>query len=64
MTLPKEDFMRDDDENGYKNLGVLEGAAIKNEEMKEKVRSEYLRQVKMLASSKVYGRNLIKGVNT
>ena len=48
---------------GINIWGVLEGADIKNKEMKERVRKEYLRRVKLLAKSKLYGGNLIKGVN-
>ena len=32
-------------------------------EMEEKVCKEYLRRVKLLAKSKLYGGNLIKGIN-
>jgi len=63
IVLPNGDLMKEVDESGYKYLGVLEGADIKNKEMKEKVRKEYLRRVKLLAKSKLYGGNLIKGIN-
>ena len=46
-----------------KYLGVLEGAGIKLAEMKEKVRNEYLRRVKLVARSKLNAGNLIKAVN-
>ena len=51
------------DENGYKYLGVLEGADIMQKEMKEKVRQEYMKRVKLVAKSKLYGGNLIKAIN-
>ena len=35
--------------NGYKYLGILEGADIKTREMKELVKKEYLRRVKAVA---------------
>ena len=41
----------------------MRGADIVNKEMKEGVRREYLRKVKMVAKSKLYGRNLITAVN-
>ena len=44
-------------------MGVLEGEGVKNKEMKGKVRKEYLRRVKIIAKSKLYGGNLIKAVN-
>ena len=40
------------DDEGYKYLGVLEGADIKTKQMKEIVRKEYLRQVKLVAGLK------------
>ncbi|KXJ06748.1 hypothetical protein AC249_AIPGENE17286, partial [Exaiptasia diaphana] len=55
--------MSEMDESGYKYLGVLEGADIMQKEMKQKVRDEYLRRVKLVAKSKLYGGNLIKAIN-
>jgi len=49
--------------NGYRYLGVMEGADIMHKEMKEKVKEEYLRRVKLVARSRLYAGNLIKGVN-
>ena len=43
--------------------GVLEGADVMVKEMKEKVRKEYLRRVKLVAKSRLYGRNLISAIN-
>ena len=51
------------DENGYKYLGVLEGADIMQKEMKEKVRQEYMKRVKLEAKSKLYCGNLIEVIN-
>ena len=64
ILLPDGQKMGAVDEDGYKYLGVLEGADIMQKEMKEKVRKEYLRRVKLVARSKLYGGNLIKAVNT
>ena len=52
------------DEHGYKYmyLGVLEGAYIM-QEMKEKVKSEYLSMVTLVVRSMLYGGNLIKVIN-
>ena len=41
--------------------GVLEGADIMNRE--KKVKEEYLRRVKLVAKSRLYAGNLIKGIN-
>jgi hypothetical protein len=42
-------MMGEVDKNGYKYLGVLQGADIMQKEMKEKIRREYLRRVKLVA---------------
>ena len=63
IVLPDGQMMGEVDENGYKYLGVLEGADIMQKEMKEKVRQEYMKRVKLVAKSKLYGGNLIKAIN-
>ena len=63
IVLPDGQMMGEVDENGYKYLGVLEGADIMQKEMKEKVRQEYMKRVKLVAKSKLYGRNLIKAID-
>ena len=57
------DVMKDVDEDGYKYLGVLQNEVQMNREMKEKIEKEYLRRVKLLARSKLYAGNLIRGIN-
>ena len=63
IVLPDGQMMGEVDENGYKYLGVLEGADIMQKEMKEKVRQAYMKRVKLVAKSKLYGGNLIKAIN-
>ena len=46
VELPRVEVMKDVDENGYKYLGVLQAENVKSREMKDKVRTEYLRRVK------------------
>lgn len=48
------------DEDGYRYTSVLEGADIMQ---KEKIRRQYLRRVKRVAKSLLYGANLIKAIN-
>ena len=50
------------DEHGCKYLGVLEGADIM-QEMKEKVKLEYLSMVTLVVRSILYDGNLIKVIN-
>ena len=52
------------EESGYKYLGVLEGACIKTKEMKDLVKTEYLRRVRLVAGSWLRGGNMIRAVNT
>ena len=52
-------MIREIDENGHKYLGVLEAEDIFEKEMKEKLKSEYFRRVKLLAQSKLHGGNAI-----
>ena len=63
IMLPNGELMKEIDSEGYRYLGVLEGADIMNREMKDKVRKEYLRRVKLVAKSKLYGGHLIRAVN-
>ena len=55
--------MKEVEEDGYKYLGVLQAEVQMNKEMKEKVEKEYLRRVKLLARSKLYAGNLVRGIN-
>ena len=61
--MPSGDMMNEVDDEGYKYLGVLQDAVAKNREMKEMVRKEYLRRVKLLSKSKLYAGNLVRGIN-
>ena len=64
IELPGGEVMREVEESGYKYLGVLEGACIKTKEMKELVMKEYMRRVKLVAGSWLYGGNMMQSVNT
>ena len=48
----------------YKYLVILQADTIRQVEMKEKIRKEYLRRTRKLLKTKLYSRNLIKGINT
>ena len=65
IKLPNQDKIRTLAENGtYKYLGILEADTIKQVEMKNKIRKEYLRRTRKLLETKLNSRNLIKGINT
>ena len=50
--------------SGLQILGILEADTIKQQEMKEKIKKEYLRRARKLLETKLYSRNLVKGINT
>ena len=65
MELPNHDKIRTLVENEtYKYLGILQADTIKQIEMKDKIRKEYLRRTRKLLETKLSCRNLIKGINT
>ena len=45
------------------NMGILEADTIQQVEMKENFKKEYLRRTRKLLVTKLYCRNLIKGIN-
>ena len=65
MELPNQDKIRMlREKETYKYLGILEADTIKQVEMKEKAKREYLRRTRKLLETKLSSRNLIKGINT
>ena len=65
MELPNHDKIRTLEENEtYKYLGILEANTIKQVQMKDTTRKEYLRRTRKLLETKLSSRNLIKGINT
>ena len=64
IELPNQGMTRTLGENEtYKYLGSLEAYTIKQVEMKDKIRKEYLRRTRKLHETKLSSRNLIKGIN-
>ena len=53
-----------DQEGTYKYLGVNEGDGIQHSAMKEKIRKEYLRRVRMVLKSKLNAANQFEAINT
>ena len=65
MELPNQEKIRMLREKEIcKYLGILEAGTIKQVEMKEKIKKEYLRRTRKLLETKLYSRNRIKGMNT
>ena len=64
MELPIHDRIRTLEENEtYKYLGILEADTIKQVQMKDMIRNEYLKRTRKLLETKLSSRNLIKGIN-
>ena len=65
MELPNQDKIRTlEEKETYKYLAILEADTIKKVEMKEKIKKEYLWRIRKLLETKLYNRNLVKGINT
>ena len=65
MELPNHDKIRTLRENAaYKYFDILEADTIKQVQMKDKVRKEYLRRTRKLLETKPSCRNLFKEINT
>ena len=64
IKLSNGETINEVDEKGYKYLGILELDKVKEKEMKEVLKAEYLRRAKLVMRSKLYGRNKIEATNT
>ena len=65
MELPNQDKIGTLEENEtYKYLGILEADTIKQVQMKDKIQKEYVTSTRKLLETKLFSRNLIKGINT
>ena len=65
MELPNQEKIRTfGEKETYKYLGILEADTIKQVEMKGKILKAYLRRTRKILETKLYCRNLIKGINT
>ena len=53
-----------DPEETYKYLGVNEGDGINHASMKEKIRKEYHRRIRLVLKTELNSKNLIEAVNT
>ena len=61
MELPNDDKIRKlGDNETYKYMGILKADTIKQVEMKNDIRKEYLRRTRKLLDTKLSSRNLIK----
>ena len=65
INMPNGDVMKSVEPGmGYKYLGILQADGIKHDEMKEKVRKEYIRRVRKILGSGLNGGNIITAINS
>ena len=64
LELPSDDKIEEIEDECYKYLGIKEFDRIKDDEMKESFRKEYLRRSKAIMKSKLQGRNEIMAMTT
>ena len=65
IELPNKKQLKTLGKNGtYKYLVMLESDSIKQAEMKENIKIEYIKRMRKLFETKEYNRNLIKGIKT
>ena len=64
IQLPDGNNIKDIDETGYKYLGIIEGEEIKHQEMKEKIKKEYIKRLKAILKSKLNSGNTVKAINS
>ena len=50
--------------DAYKYLGIEENAELDHSRMKEKIKKEYLKRVRKILSTKLYGGSKIRAINT
>ena len=64
IELPSHEKIREIEEDGYKQLEILEYDRVKEQEMKDQFRNEYFRRAELILKSKLNGRNKIMVLNT
>ena len=64
ITLNDNTNIKDADQEGaYKYLGVNEGKGIQHNAMKEKIRKEYYRRIRLVMKTELNSRNRIQAIN-
>ena len=64
IQLPDGNNIKDIDETGYKYLGKIEGEEIKNQEMKQNLKKEYIKRLKAVLKSKLNSGSTVKAINS
>ena len=62
IVLPNGETIKEVENDGYRYIGILELDKLK--EMKDKLKSEYLRRTRLIMKSNLNGRNIIRAINT
>ena len=64
IQLPDGNNIKDIDETGYEYFGIIERKEIKCQDMKEKIKKEYITILKAVLNSKLSSGNTVKAINT
>lgn len=64
IEMPDGGLIAEIEETGYKYLGVLEHDTILHTQMKDKVKSEYLKRVRLVLKSSLSGGNVMRAINS
>ena len=64
ISMPDGKMMKNIEEGGYKYFGILEADGVNYEEMKDKIKKEYIGRVRNILKSKLNGGNIILAINS
>ena len=64
ISKPDGKMMKNIEEGGYKYFGILEADGVNYEEMKDKIKKEYIGRVRNILKSKLNGGNIILAINS
>ena len=64
ISMPDGRKMKSVEKGGWKYLGILEFCNVNHEEMKGRIKREYMREVRNLLKSKLNGGNTISTINS
>ena len=64
IQLPDRNNTEDIDETVYKYLGIKQDEEIKHQQMKEKIKKEYIKRLKAILKSKLNSGNTVKAINS
>ena len=64
ISMPDGKMIKNIEEGGYKYLGILEADGVKHEEMKNQIKKDHIRRVRIILKSKLNGGNINSVINS